>query len=161
MFYYFRAATVRRFATKPWHRWTNPPDYLYVGIDPSGGGKQSDYAMATLGYCAGTVVLVSMDHVPSADSRLVEEEIYTHIKRLRQHPRYRNSVIRVYVEANLSYLEADRVYRVLNRPELAPVEFESRDTSKQVCELLETTSYILSNLYVYVYVLGAYWSVNR
>ena len=75
------------------------------------------------------LLLCSLPHstCPQEINRLV----YTHLLQLRRQPRFANTTIVVYIEANMSWLETDRVSQLCRRPELAPVILESRDPKGQ------------------------------
>lgn len=48
-----------------------------------------------------------------SDSEKIDNMVLEHYRTLRAHPRYRRCVIRVYIEANMSWLCADRIARTL------------------------------------------------
>lgn len=129
--YYFKAPLVAAFAQLPKWDFDHQPDFLFVGVDPSGGGKQSDYSVATIAYTKGCIVLVGLESCPSAVSSDIDAMLYGHVRKLRATPRFRNTRIRLYVENNLSHIEADRVVRAFDRPENQPIEIESHDESNQ------------------------------
>ena len=66
--YLFERALVDAFEKRPRHIWDRAPDVLYVGIDPSGGGDLSHYAIVTQG-------LENSQHVVSVLVELSEVDV--------------------------------------------------------------------------------------
>ena len=147
--YYFKAPLVQSFRELPLWDFDHHPEFLFVGVDPSGGGKQSDYSMATIAYSKGCVVLVGLESCSSAVGTDIDAMLYNHVRKLRNHRRYRHARIRLYVENNLSHIEADRVARIFNRPENQPVEIESHDESNQNRPGVPTTD-VTKHAYVHL-----------
>jgi hypothetical protein len=56
---------------------------------------------------------VSQDETDSAKSEDIDNMIDTHYSRLLKHERYKQCIIRVYIEANMSFIDADRVAKRL------------------------------------------------
>ena len=46
----FEKSWIKHFSERPPHTFLYNPSVLWVGIDPSGGGNQSDFAIATMAY---------------------------------------------------------------------------------------------------------------
>jgi len=127
----FPAYFVRALHKAPLFHISYNPDLLFLAIDPSGGGSQSDYAMATIAFCRGQYILVSIDHCSIADITVVNEMIVEHVVRLRKIHVFSRSHIFVYTEANMSWVEADRVARLLINPNLQPIAIQSHDPQKK------------------------------
>jgi hypothetical protein len=127
----FKATLVDSMLTTT-HTWQTPPGVVYCAIDPSGGGAQSDYSMVTVATQMGHYAIIAMDSTPSAQIDDVNSMIYSHIKAIRQHSMYSNSVIVVFIEANMSWLETDRVALICQRPELQPVYIEQTETARGI-----------------------------
>lgn len=62
------------------------------------------------------VQIVSQDSTDSAKSEDIDHMIDTHYMRLMKHERYKQCIIRVYIEANMSFIDADRVAKRLALP---------------------------------------------
>lgn len=129
--YVFNRDWVRTLQAAPLYRWPRPPDLLFMAIDPSGGGTQSDYALATVGIRDGCYVVAGLDHSPSADSLVVRDMIHRHLLGLRDaRSPYRDSHLFVFVEANMSWLHADEVRQMLESDSrYGPLRIESSDRS--------------------------------
>lgn len=111
----FPATDVTLFIKSPHFRWIMSPDVVYVGIDPSGGGSQSDYAIVSTTFMDGRHVIIGMDHTSSFSPDDVEFMIYAHLMELRRHPVFGRSLMVVFVEANMSNIEVSRVVDIAHR----------------------------------------------
>jgi hypothetical protein len=148
--YMFPAHMVNGLRQAPAFRVLRPCDVLFCAIDPSGGGTQSDYAMATVCVEHGKYGIVGLDHSGSgcievrvsdacvvvyAETLYLQQDIntmiYTHLRTLRRLPDFLCTTFVIYIEANMSWLETDRVAQICSRPELQPVLLESRDPKRQ------------------------------
>ena len=130
--YVFPSIGISRLSVATPHRWDRNPDVLFCAIDPSGGGKQSEYAMCTVACIGGGgFVIVAIDSIDSADISEVTQMIYDHLMRIRRFVRYRNSTIIVYIEANMSWTEVSRVSQICMDPRLRPVIIESFESSSE------------------------------
>lgn len=127
--YVFRGPSIQWLHDAPHYRLQSSPDILYCAVDPSGGGSQSDYAMVTVAIEGGNYVIVGIDRTPSADSDDVNDMLYRHWASIRSDPRYKSSVIVLYVESNMSYIETDRVVRIAQQLTLQPMYITSHDSS--------------------------------
>ena len=113
-------------------KWLRNPDVLFCSIDPSGGGSQSEYALCTVACVGGGgFSIVALDSTDSAQAQEVTLTIYEHLMRIRRSDRYRNATIVIYIEANMSWIEVDRVAQICSSPQLGPVIIESSDTSSR------------------------------
>lgn len=83
---------------------------LFLVVDPSGGGIKSDYAIMTLFYHRGNAVIVGLDTYTGDDHTRVEHMLREHYKGLRAQPRFRNSVIVLLPEGNMSFFTPRRIY---------------------------------------------------
>lgn len=127
-YYPFRGPHLDRFATSGLYHLSVPPGYVYVGIDPSGGGQQSDYAIVSIVYDGIRAIIIAMDTVSSDDSLEVEQMVYHHLAGIRSIPLLRPSVIRVYVEINHSLYEGSRILRQCSKYRFSPIEMQTTKT---------------------------------
>lgn len=126
--YMFPAQDIIRLAQRPRVTYTEPVRVVYCAIDPSGGGSQSDYALATVTRIKGNYTVLGLDRTPSADSRKVEQLVVDHLSRLRRYEPCRGALIVLYVEANMSWIEVDRVRLLAERAVLQPCFIASHNS---------------------------------
>lgn len=106
-------------------------DVFFSSIDPGGGGAASDYAVGSLAHDNDNWVLLGMDRSAGADPNVIWNMIITHFLKLRANPKTARSLIVLFIEANMSYVEANRLRELLLQPRFAPVQVISRDSTKQ------------------------------
>jgi hypothetical protein len=82
---------------------------LHMGIDPSGGGSGSDYAVCTLGIESGKFYIAGMDISDSHKHDVIVKMLQNHVLMLRAIPQYHKADIFLYIEANMSFISADEV----------------------------------------------------
>ena len=153
---YFKATLVERvFESEP-VAFCRPPRTVYIGIDPSGGGN-SNYAIAsTARGCvdvsspAHETVIVGLDHTDSADPDTIDNMIVQHIYTLRKHPTYRDALFVVFVEANMSNVQANRVRKLVSMSELGPIIVPGYNSKGEECPGVYTTS---TNKEAYIFAL--------
>lgn len=123
----FSEKIIRRFNEAPTFMWTVSTPFIFVGIDPSGGGSKSNYSIASVTRMGAYVQICGMDHSDTMEVQEVNKLIYGHLANLRKIPQFRQAMILVYIEANMSWIEADRVKHVCLQPELQPLHVISHD----------------------------------
>jgi hypothetical protein len=109
-----------------------PLDVLYVGVDPSGGGAASDYAICTMAHENDNWLLMGMDRTSGAEHHVIWNMLEQHLMKLRREPRTANALFMIFIESNMSYVESNRIAELFSQPRFAPVHIESRDKSKQM-----------------------------
>lgn len=87
------------------------PGVIHIGIDPSGGGQASDYAIASVAYDNAKYVILGSDASGSHRWNDVLMMLDEHIMKLRTMPEYRDAVLWIYIEANMSFISADELGR--------------------------------------------------
>lgn len=125
--YYFNAGLVDAFRQRPQHQWSTIPSIVYVGIDPSGGGSRSSYAIVSVVRHEGQHFVVGLDHSPSADFTDINNMVYGHLRLLRRKPEFKHSLFVVFIEANMSWLETSRMTELASHESLQPVYMHSKD----------------------------------
>jgi hypothetical protein len=103
------------------------PHVVFVCIDPSGGGTQSDYAICSICVEDGHHHVIGLDHTDAGHVETVNELVVNHMRALRKLPDMEGVCLIVYIEANMSWIEADRLSLLCTQPALQPVIVESRD----------------------------------
>jgi hypothetical protein len=69
--------------------------------------------------------------VNTIDSNVIVDMLEKHLTRLREDARYQNAVIYVYIEANMSWVTANDIKKVVEQPRFYPVIVRSYDTSPE------------------------------
>lgn len=77
------------------------------------GGDLSNYAMASIVRHHGFSHIVGLDHTPSADSEEINSMVYQHLRKLRSRPEFQHCLFVVFIEANMSFVETDRINRLV------------------------------------------------
>jgi hypothetical protein len=91
------------------YRLQHNPDIVHIGIDPSGGGEASDYAICSTVYENNQWILVGSETSSSHRYNDIMNLMDNHLIGLRKIPQYRDSLFVVYIEANMSFIEVDRI----------------------------------------------------
>jgi hypothetical protein len=65
------------------------------------------------------------------DWNVVVDMFEDHLTKLRSDSRYKNALIYVYIEANMSYIDANEVRKVLEQPQFYPVIVKSFDPTTE------------------------------
>lgn len=132
-YYYFKEPMIKAMQnnSRASHAWRDAPTIVHIGIDPSGGGSKSNYAMASVVRMDGYTHIVGLDHTPAYDAESVETMIARHLLQLRKTTIYSAALFVVYIEANMSWIEVDRVRRIVEDPLFQPVYVVSMDGDKK------------------------------
>jgi hypothetical protein len=91
------------------YRLQNKAQVLHMGIDPSGGGTGSDYALCTIGHENGRNYIASMEVSGSNKHNAIVQMLKNHVISIRRIPEYKDAIIFLYVESNMSFISADQV----------------------------------------------------
>ncbi len=75
-------------------------DVVFISIDPSGGGRQSDYALMSFFFDGGHLSIVGLDAYTGNDLDAVNRMLFGHFKALRSQTRFSSSVVVLLVEGN-------------------------------------------------------------
>ena len=100
---------ILQFHTRAPYQIKNKVQVLHMAIDPSGGGTASDYAVCTIGREAGKTYIASLEVSNSNKNNAIVAMLQNHVLMLRKIPEYRNAIIFLYIESNMSFLSADGV----------------------------------------------------
>lgn len=87
---------------------------LHMGIDPS-GGRGSDYSVCTIGAEEGRFYIAGMELTSTHKDDAVMKMLDKHVVFLRKFPEYKDATIFLYVEANMSWITADRICEMFAR----------------------------------------------
>ncbi len=75
---------------------------------------------------------MGLDSTASAKSKVVDAMLLGHLTKIRdQKSMYRNALVVIYIEANMSWLDADRISELVTGGSLEPVYVESRDSQPE------------------------------
>ena len=124
----FRSVSIRRFVDAPRCAPNYPVPYVFVAIDPNGGGD-SRFAMVSAYYRAGKMVVIGMEAVKAHKPADYEEALLGHIKAIRQTRHFRDSLVVLMPEANLGY-EAHHIERVVMRSPMGAACMCMRDDAQ-------------------------------
>jgi hypothetical protein len=64
--------------------------------------------------------VIGFDRVCTADDNTIIDMLETHLAGLRANPRYKAAVVYVYVEANMSFVTANRIKNIIDKPVYYP-----------------------------------------
>lgn len=107
-------------------------DIVYIGIDPSGGGASSDYAISSIAFENDRWILLGIDRSSGADHNLIWQMLTNHVMKLREHSKTKQALFLFFIESNMSYIESNRLRELFETPRFQPTYVESRDKSKQM-----------------------------
>ena len=100
---------ILQFHTRAPYQIKNKVQVLHMAIDPSGGGTASDYAVCTIGREAGKTYIASLEVSNSNKNNAIVAMLQNHVLALRKIHEYRDAIIFLYIESNMSFLSADGV----------------------------------------------------
>jgi hypothetical protein len=138
------------------------PVCIYVSIDPSAGGKASDFAVCSAFYDRGTFVICGLEAIPSReDEDFAITQIVLHMKELRNIHRFRNTIIIVAIENNMGYVTKrikkmvlENIYnvKILDKGDLdntnRQLNKDPLTTGLQTTDLLKEKMYILTKQFI-------------
>lgn len=128
----FSLHTVNMFAQSPRLSLKLEAGVVFCGMDPAGGGSASAFSLVSFCYENGHAIIVGIDQSTSYHSDDVASMVHQHFTNLRNHPKLRNSIYVVFIEANMSYLDADRIANELERKkQYRPIVIPSYDTTQK------------------------------
>ena len=84
-------------------------DIISIGIDPAGGGPQSDFVIMSIGYTPAQDVILGIDRTDSIDPDDVAAMIADHTSNLIDKPYAENAKLVAIIEANMSWIDAKRM----------------------------------------------------
>lgn len=90
---------------------TNPPDYIFMAMDPNGGGT-SHMAIVSVVFDGSDLVVVGIDTAPTDKHDQIEQMLKQHVRSLRGNPVLRESHIIFIPENNLGQ-EAEHARHML------------------------------------------------
>jgi hypothetical protein len=120
----------KAFVGNPPYLFDKRPSVIWVAIDPSGGGCQSQYAMVALVVEGHHHVIVGADSCPSHSSVTINRFLKHFIGSLRNHAQYSGALLCYFIESNMSYIDADRVRLLLTADEFQPAMSIDKDPKK-------------------------------
>ena len=115
------------FKERPMYSFPYSCPYLLMGIDPSGGGQSSDYAVAMITSDNCRTPIVGLDSSSSTKHNDILQMLERFILRTRSYRTYRDSHIFVFIEANMSFISADMIANFMRNPRFGSVEAVSLD----------------------------------
>ena len=85
---------------KPLWRLKNAAQYVYLGVDPNGGGT-SDFAIVTMTMEMNNLIITGMETYPAKSHEHIENLLIQHIRGIRGHPDLKDAWIINFFESNL------------------------------------------------------------
>lgn len=104
--------------------WTfqNPVSVIHIGIDPSGGGSASDYALNSMAYDNAQYVILGAETIAGYKYNNIMTALDNHLLALRAISKYKHAIFWIYVEANMSFIAVDELRdRFLGNPAFGQV----------------------------------------
>lgn len=86
--------------TRPAWQLATPPKYIFLGVDPNGGGS-SDLAIITCCFENNNLIFCGCETYPAKNHDQIEMLLLGHIRAIRGHPFLRNSWMICFFESNL------------------------------------------------------------
>ena len=85
---------------KPEYKLRNPAKYVFLGVDPNGGGS-SEMAIITMTMEMNNIIITGMESHPAKSHDMIEMLLVQHIRALRGHPDLKDAWIIFFPENNL------------------------------------------------------------
>ena len=124
----FRSVSITRFVNAPRCKPDYPVPYVFVAIDPNGGGD-SRFAMVSAYYRAGKMVVIGMEAIKAHKPSDYEEVLIGHVREILLTRQFRNARVVLMPEANLGF-EAHHIERVLMKSECGSACMCMRDDAQ-------------------------------
>ena len=96
----FSEKLVNRLMERPEYALKNPAKYIFLGVDPNGGGS-SDMAIVTMTMIENNVIITGMETHPARSHDEIEMLLLQHVRALRGHPDLKDAWIIFFPENNL------------------------------------------------------------
>jgi hypothetical protein len=96
----FSEKLVERLMGRPEYMMKNPAKYIFLGVDPNGGGS-SDMAIVTMTMIENNVIITGMETHPARSHDEIEMLLLQHVRALRGHPDLKDAWIIFFPENNL------------------------------------------------------------
>lgn len=96
----FPEKLINRFMEKPTYRLRNPARYVFLGVDPNGGGA-SEMAIITMTMESNNIIITGMESHPAKSHDMIEMLLVQHVRALRGHPDLKDAWIIFFPENNL------------------------------------------------------------
>ena len=96
----FPEKLINRLMDRPEYRLQNSAPFVFLGVDPNGGGA-SEMAIVTMVMESNNIVITGMESHPAKSHDMIEMLLVQHIRALRGHPDLRDSWIIFFPENNL------------------------------------------------------------
>lgn len=97
----FPEKLINKIMTNPEYKLRNPAKYIFLGVDPNGGGA-SEMAIITMTMEMNNIVITGMESHPAKSHDMIEMLLVQHIRALRGHPDLRDAWIIFFPENNVS-----------------------------------------------------------
>lgn len=109
----FSQGMVEKFLAKKFWKCQNQPQFIFLGVDPNGGGD-SQMAIVTMVMDCNNIVFTGFETHPTKNHDQIEHLLLGHIRALRGHPQLSNAWIINFFESNLGLEAAHMAHMVRN-----------------------------------------------
>lgn len=105
--------------------------FIFHSIDPSGAGKGSDLAVTSIMRMNGMYIVIGLEAFPARRAADIDNLIVSHVKKLRENPRFSRTLSVFILESNLG-LESDHIKSMLDERLSNFVVMNERDDNTRV-----------------------------
>ena len=109
----FPEKLINRMMERPEYKLRNAAKYIFLGVDPNGGGA-SEMAIITMTMEMNNIVITGMESHPCKSHDQIEMLLLQHIRALRGHPDLKDSWIIFFPENNLGQEASHMAHMVKN-----------------------------------------------
>jgi len=127
---YMYQVYLKTFLMRELHEFSYPCQYMLMAIDPSGGGTSSDYAVSMITSDNCRTPIVGLEASPSPKHNEIMKMLENFILRTRSMRVYRDALIFIAIEANMSFITADMLAGFFQNPRFGRIEVLSLDPKK-------------------------------
>lgn len=120
----FSQECIDKFYKRPLFQSLNKPDFIFLGVDPNGGGS-SELALISMAMQANNIVICGLESYPCKGHKEIKQVLLSHVKALRLHPLYAQSWIIFFPENNLGQ-EASHMAHMLSEERKVYTYYEKK-----------------------------------
>jgi len=109
----FSEKLINRLMERPEYQLQNPAKYVFLGVDPNGGGS-SEMAIITMTMEMNNIIITGMETHPARSHDQIEMLLLQHVRALRGHPALKDAWIIFFPENNLGQEASHMAHMVKN-----------------------------------------------
>ena len=130
--YVFEHHWLNSFYNRPLYTFQHHVQVLHIGIDPSGGGRSSEFVILSMAFENGQYIVCGIDRSDSYEYNEIKAMIEMHLKSIRSNTMLCNAYIYIYFEANLSSIMADEFAHFFRNSNYGPLEVVTHTVQKNI-----------------------------